>query len=177
MTAEDFAMLLKAQRAGARRWRANCPAHADRSPSLSIREGDDGRVLLHCFAGCGLDEVLATLGLFRRDLFAGPPPSPEQITSMRAAREAREREECTRRQAQRNARDGAKKWEAAVNALGARLAQTQDNDQLARLFHVACGRLHEAQMKAEELSDLAHTGLSRRGRGLIRVDGDSDFTI
>lgn len=33
-------------------WLACCPAHEDRSPSLSINAGDDGRVLLKCFAGC-----------------------------------------------------------------------------------------------------------------------------
>ena len=29
-----------------------CPAHNHRTPNLSIGEGDDGRVLLHCWAGC-----------------------------------------------------------------------------------------------------------------------------
>jgi len=31
------------------RWMAKCPAHEDKRPSLSIRETDDGRVLLHCY--------------------------------------------------------------------------------------------------------------------------------
>jgi hypothetical protein len=51
------------------RWLARCPGHEDRSPSLSIRELDDGRVLLHDFGGCGTDEVLAGLGLTMADLF------------------------------------------------------------------------------------------------------------
>jgi DNA primase len=33
-------------------WTACCPAHNDKGPSLAIRETEDGRVLLHCFAGC-----------------------------------------------------------------------------------------------------------------------------
>jgi len=49
-------------------WSACCPAHADRSPSLSISEGDDGRVLVHCHAGCTVDAVCAELGLQLRDL-------------------------------------------------------------------------------------------------------------
>lgn len=65
-----------AQRLGARRsgrgWIARCPAHEDRSPSLSISEGHDGRVLLHCFAGCSTESVLAAIGLSMRDLFPGP---------------------------------------------------------------------------------------------------------
>lgn len=38
-----------------------CPAHNDRAPSLSIRELDDGRALLHCFAGCAYPEILAAV--------------------------------------------------------------------------------------------------------------------
>ena len=50
-------------------WIARCPAHPDRRPSLSIREGRDGRVLLYCFAGCPTSDVVAALGLTMRDLF------------------------------------------------------------------------------------------------------------
>ena len=52
MTAAEFAALVDARRTGPEKWQAHCPAHQDRSPSLSIRAGNDGRVLLHCFAGC-----------------------------------------------------------------------------------------------------------------------------
>ena len=48
---------------------ACCPAHEDARASLSVREGDDGRVLLHCFAGCATADVVAALGLTMRDLF------------------------------------------------------------------------------------------------------------
>ena len=40
-----------------------CPAHDDRTPSLSIGEGEDGRALLTCHAGCCLGDVLSALGL------------------------------------------------------------------------------------------------------------------
>jgi len=50
-------------------WTARCPAHDDRSPSLSIGEGDDGRCLVWCFAGCSEGEVARALGLEVRDLF------------------------------------------------------------------------------------------------------------
>ena len=52
------------------RWSARCPAHADRSPSLSIKEGDDGRLLLHCFAGCDSKSICNALGLTLADLFS-----------------------------------------------------------------------------------------------------------
>lgn len=50
-------------------WLARCAAHEDQNPSLSIRFGDDGRILLHCFAGCPVEAVCAALGLSVRDLF------------------------------------------------------------------------------------------------------------
>lgn len=50
-------------------WQAKCPAHDDRSPSLSISEGRDGRALLNCHAGCETPAILAALGLSMEDLF------------------------------------------------------------------------------------------------------------
>ena len=52
-------------------WTARCPAHADKGPSLAVREGEDGRVLLHCFAGCETASVLGAIGMDMTDLF--PP--------------------------------------------------------------------------------------------------------
>ena len=74
MTAAEFVSLLKNVRArGAGNWSARCPAHADKSPSLSIREGDDRRLLVHCFAGCTVDEITGALGLRVADLFIDAP--------------------------------------------------------------------------------------------------------
>lgn len=50
---------------------ARCPAHKDRTASLSIRELDDGRTLVHCFAGCEVGAVLGAIGLDLADLY--PP--------------------------------------------------------------------------------------------------------
>lgn len=63
----------KVKKTGGGRWLARCPAHEDRSPSLAIRALDDGRVLLHCFAGCSVDDVLAAIGLDMADLFPSRP--------------------------------------------------------------------------------------------------------
>lgn len=56
---------------GVGRWLGCCPSHEDHSPSLSIREAD-GRILLHCFGGCDVEDVLGALGLQLRDLFDEP---------------------------------------------------------------------------------------------------------
>jgi hypothetical protein len=61
------------RRTGSGRWVAKCPAHQGRRLSLSIRELDDGRVLLHDFAGCEVESVLSAVGLAVEDLF---PPRP-----------------------------------------------------------------------------------------------------
>jgi hypothetical protein len=59
---------IPAKRSG-KGWMAKCPAHDDQDPSLSIRDGEDGRVLLHCFAGCPYQAILDKVGLSVRDLF------------------------------------------------------------------------------------------------------------
>lgn len=59
MTAVDIAGALHGRRSG-RGYVAPCPAHDDRSPSLSINERE-GRVLVHCFAGCSQADVIAAL--------------------------------------------------------------------------------------------------------------------
>lgn len=55
---------------GKGRWMAKCPAHEDGSPSLSIRELDDGRLLIHDFGGCTTTDVLQAVNLGLNDLFA-----------------------------------------------------------------------------------------------------------
>src|SRR4051812_42102059 len=70
------------RRTGNGRWLARCCAHEDRAPSLSIRELADGRVLLHCFAGCSVGDVLARIELEISDLF---PDDPQRDRTGRAA--------------------------------------------------------------------------------------------
>jgi len=61
------------------RWIARCPAHDDRSPSLSIRATDD-RLLIHCFAGCSAYEVVSAVGLELDALF------PESVDPVKGGR-------------------------------------------------------------------------------------------
>lgn len=49
-------------------WMACCPAHEDKSPSLSVSMGKDG-ILLKCFAGCAFGDIADALGLTPADLF------------------------------------------------------------------------------------------------------------
>ena len=74
MKAEVFLSRLQNVRSeGQDRWKACCPAHDDGTPSLSIRALDDGRVLLHCFAGCAVEAILDAVGLQFGDLYPDQP--------------------------------------------------------------------------------------------------------
>ncbi|PTR15060.1 hypothetical protein C8R31_10486 [Nitrosospira sp. Nsp2] len=84
MSAEKLLSLLhNIRQTGRGRWIAPCPAHDDRRPSLAIRELDDGRVLIHDFAGCSTRDVLAAVGLTLEDLF------PERQGGYTGAKELR----------------------------------------------------------------------------------------
>src|SRR5215217_1399085 len=63
-----------------------CPAHDDRSnPSLSLK-AENGKLLLHCFAGCQPEDILSKIGLGMKDLFLEggggsfiPPNTPARL--------------------------------------------------------------------------------------------------
>lgn len=51
--------------------KARCPCHSDRTPSMSIRDGDVG-ILVHCFAGCRSDDIIQALR--RQGVWEKPEP-------------------------------------------------------------------------------------------------------
>ncbi|MCK4601367.1 MAG: hypothetical protein KAU28_02805, partial [Phycisphaerae bacterium] len=74
--------LKKVKGAGHGKWSALCPAHADKKPSLSVGLGDNGKVLLHCHAGCDVKDIIAAIGLKESDLFPDKPitaPKPKVV--------------------------------------------------------------------------------------------------
>lgn len=59
------------------RFQAQCPAHDDTHPSLSVRDvpalnGNDGHALIHCFKNCKYEDIMAALGLEPRDGYDMP---------------------------------------------------------------------------------------------------------
>ena len=70
-----LAVLQKVRQTGHGKWIAACPAHEDKNASLSIRELDGEKTLVHCFAGCAAHEIVHAVGLELSDLF---PPRQHQ---------------------------------------------------------------------------------------------------
>lgn len=68
----------KLRRTGQGKFQACCPAHEDRSPSLSIKEEADGKILLYCFAGCTTQDIVDSLGLSMADLNPNWRPEDRQ---------------------------------------------------------------------------------------------------
>jgi hypothetical protein len=114
---------------GDAKWIARCPAHEDRSPSLSIRQVED-RLLIHDHAGCEPAAIVAALGLSLGDLFNG-----------RATRRHRTDPTADLR---RRAEIGLGRWlECETRRVGREL---RERDSLARSVHqsVAVGSMTEA---------------------------------
>lgn len=127
-------------RRSGRGWIARCPAHADRSASLSVAAGEDGRVLLRCFAGCSATAVVHALALELGDLFPErlPPATPEArrelrqhalVASIRAALDVLAREALIARVACEQVRRGV----ALSDADALRLDQAIDRIEGARM--------------------------------------------
>lgn len=84
MTTENFLSRLEGvKRTGEGRYLAKCPAHEDHSPSLSIRELPDGRMLVHCFSGCDVGSILAAVSLGMDALFPERLPEHHYVPERR----------------------------------------------------------------------------------------------
>lgn len=74
MNIEDvLSRLEKVKRYNRESWVACCPAHDDKSPSLALKIGDEGRTLLKCWAGCPVESIVAAIGLNMADLMGESP--------------------------------------------------------------------------------------------------------
>lgn len=125
------------RRTGEGRWIACCPAHEDRHPSLSIRELRDGRVLVHCFAGCDVHNVVNAVDLTLEDLMPAGALDPEPADR----RTLRKRPMITAADALRVAQ-----FESIVVAtLASALARGEPLEDAARdRLWQACARISEA---------------------------------
>ena len=65
--------LQRVKRTGPGKWIASSPTREDKSPSLAIRETDDGTILLHDFGGASVEAILGAVGLSFADLYPDKP--------------------------------------------------------------------------------------------------------
>jgi len=70
-------MLQGVRPSGKDRWVARCPHHNDRSPSLAISRGDHVPIVVHCFAGCDVDQIAGAVGLELADLMPERQPDAD----------------------------------------------------------------------------------------------------
>ncbi len=68
MRTEQLARMFDRSRREGKAWRARCPCHGGKSLTLAIYAYED-RSRVHCYAGCEADDVLAAVGLTRKQLF------------------------------------------------------------------------------------------------------------
>lgn len=143
LTGSDLVTTLLARLQGVRRhgeaWRADCPIGHSSRGALSIATGDDGRVLLHCFAGCAAGDITSAAGLRLADLY------PERVTRMTSEerRSARQRA----REANWSAALGVLATEATVCEVAAEMIRRGDPmaaDDIERV-HAASQRIHAAR--------------------------------
>lgn len=84
MKAETIAQSLGKPKKTATGWVACCPAHNDKNPSLSISDADDGKILIHCHAGCdqaAVVDVLKKRGLWPETEKREAPKAKRQIAA------------------------------------------------------------------------------------------------
>lgn len=127
--------LTKVKSTGKGSWLACCPAHEDRTPSLTVREIEHDHILFHCFAGCEPEKIIGAVGLDWKDVMpdkAGEPRKP--IRRPFPAADVLE----------------AVDLEASIVWLVARklvLGEQVDENDLARV-QLAANRIHEARSLA-----------------------------
>ncbi len=113
---------------GPGRFMARCPAHADKSPSLGVKDCGDGFTVVNCLAGCETEDVLSAVGLSFSDLY------PERIGSEHSYKPKRQRFDAS--QVLRVLRS-----EATLVAIAAEnIAEgiTLSDDDRDRVFNAAC---------------------------------------
>lgn len=140
-----------AKETGHGKYIVRCPAHDDRSPSLAIKDCGDGRILLHCFAGCDVESVLDALGLSFSDIM------PERVGEMHTYKPVRQRFDA------RQVLAGLSHEVMVVCLIADRLASAANDDDQSRLL-LAATRLNTALDISQSLGTPPEIKKIRRGQ-------------
>jgi DNA primase len=146
MTTVQIAAVFQAHLVKPEQWKARCPGHDDRVPSLTITQGDDGRTLIHCFGGCQTAQVLGAVGLHLRDLFGrATAVARGRVAASVRARGERESAMHHLRKLHAEGSERLQGMQTAAESLAQRLMRMPDGpegDALALVFHELLGRIH-----------------------------------
>lgn len=137
MTSSQIAALLRARRIGKGKWMAKCPAHRERTGSLSITDMGAGNTRLHCFGGCDQKAVLDALGLMWSDLKPEVRIDPEIVRQIRVQEELRKAQKEERTRLLWWTRKRIEYWHRKAETLGRSLWKWPEQAKLARDFHHA----------------------------------------
>lgn len=142
MILEELLPTLRKLRKAGQGWMACCPAHEDRSPSLSLRKGHTGW-LVRCWAGCTLDEICRALGIRVSELFfdSGHAMSSEEIQQRQRDRKRRERQKYLEAQASGATIDCIREAERFLQVARGIDSSTWDPDRLDRELNHVCDAL------------------------------------
>lgn len=132
-------LLDKVKQTGNSKWVACCPAHDDKTPSMAIKETESGMILIRCFAGCGFNEIVASVGLLPEDLFPEKPSHHKR---------APERQPFSPNQVLKCVFSDLQKIAIASRAIANKQEITEDDYQA---FSEAIERVEDAISKAERV--------------------------
>lgn len=152
MGTDQIVDLLQGRVVGPRRWMSRCPAHADRSPSLSIREGSGGKTLLHCFAGCEVQAIVRAAGLEMADLRGKGMQRGRVIPFPQPCHAQRELLRRQYREVAAAYRSLGRVLDALTERLVCAPEGSREQSDLAAFFHCDLGRLREMEGQMDELN-------------------------
>lgn len=134
LSLRDVLRRLNGVRTAGDQFQARCPSHDDQHPSLTVTETTQGKILLHCKAGCSFEEVCHGLGVEPQQLF----PPGEDDSAKRRRRQAdrnRLREEVKKREAKRATATATASGKASWKPTRSRAVATYEyNDRAGRIL-------------------------------------------
>lgn len=92
MTLNEFLSRLKGVKPYNGYYMAMCPVHNTKDSSMSVKQGDDGKIVLHCHGGCKPEDIVDAMGLKMSDLF------PDQHSITAASRDFKKIEQPPKKQ-------------------------------------------------------------------------------
>ena len=145
-------------------WLVRCPAHPDRHPSLSIKEGNKHPVVMYCRSNhCTTLEILNALGLQWADLTTDKPLDREAMKAIGAERQRAADATRNRRRIKLAALDAAGKWERVASQLGMLLARYPNDAKVGSLFDWSLNKMCQCEQIAVNFGSPGY-GFPKMGR-------------